>query len=140
MRAMRRRDFLRGAGAFIVTAKLVGCGDNKDGPGPGPDAPAEPGLFVFPQGVASGDPRTTSVVLWTRVVTADPSSQPVKVRLEVAKGQSIDDVLVVDQMLDATIASDHTVRVLVNSLAADTVYSYRFTAGEIGRASCRERV
>lgn len=127
---MRRRDFLRGAGAFIVAAKVAGCGDNKEGPAPGPDAPPAAGTFVFPQGLASGDPRTTSVVLWTRVQTPQPSSQPIQVRLEVVKGESFDTTPVVDQMLEATIASDHTVRVLVTSLDPDTVYGYRFTAGQ----------
>ena len=127
---MRRRDFLQGAGAFIVAAKLAGCGDNKEGPGDGPEGPPAPGTFAFPQGVASGDPRTTSVVLWTRVEGANPSSQPISLRLEVVKGESFDVTPIVDQTIEATIASDHTVRVLVTSLAADSAYSYRFTAGQ----------
>jgi alkaline phosphatase D len=123
---MRRRDFLRGAGAFIVAAKLAGCGDNKAGPDAGPDAPPARGTFAFPQGVASGDPRPTSVVLWTRVqVAGQPSSQPIALRVEVLDGETV----VVDQQLEATSASDHTVRVLVTSLAADTAYQYRFIAG-----------
>jgi alkaline phosphatase D len=130
MRAMRRRDFLRGAGAFVVAAKLAACGDNKAGPGPGPDAAPTRGTFAFPQGVASGDPRTTSVVLWTRAVTSEPSSQPVTVRLRVWKGESQDGEPVVDQEVEATIASDHTVRVLVTSLAADSFYTYAFSAGQ----------
>jgi alkaline phosphatase D len=127
---MRRRDFFRGVGAFVVAAQLGGCGDNKGGPAPGPDAAADRGTFEFPQGVASGDPRTTSVVLWTRVVAASPSSQPIAVRLEVWKGESQDGTPIVDQMIEATIASDHTVRVLVTTLAADSFYTYRFTAGQ----------
>src|SRR5512139_744875 len=114
---MRRRDFLRGAGAFVVAAKLVGCGDNKAGPGPGPDAPTARGSFTFPQGVASGDPRTNSVVLWTRVEAADPSSEAIQLRLIVVAGESLDATPIVDQTIEATIASDHTVRVLVTSLA-----------------------
>jgi alkaline phosphatase D len=128
--SIRRRDFLRGAGAFIVTAKLAGCGDNNKGT---PDAAADDrpprGTFLFPQGLASGDPRTSSVVLWTRVANASPSSQPIEVRVEVFTGESTDGPAVVDQMVQATIASDHTVRVLVQMLAADTFYTYRFTAG-----------
>ena len=123
---MRRRDFLRGAGAFIVAAKLAGCGDNNVGPDAGPDGPPVRGTFVFPQGIASGDPRPTSIVLWTRVqVAGEPSSQPIALRVEVLSG----DTVVVDQQLEATFASDHTVRVLVTSLAPDTAYRYRFIAG-----------
>ena len=126
---MRRRDFLRGAGAFVVSAKLIACGDNKDGPAPGPDAAPPQNSFSFPQGVASGDPRSTSVVLWTRVEEASPSTQPIKLRVEVFTGDSADGTPVVDQDIEATFASDHCVRVLVNSLTANTAYTYRFTAG-----------
>lgn len=128
--SIRRRDFLRGAGAFIVTAKLAGCGDNNKGTpdAAGDDRPPS-GTFLFPQGLASGDPRTTSVVLWTRVVNASPSSQPIDVRVEVFTGESTEGTAVVDQLVQATIASDHTVRVLVQQLAPDTFYTYKFTAG-----------
>ncbi|HLL21639.1 MAG TPA: alkaline phosphatase D family protein, partial [Kofleriaceae bacterium] len=127
---MRRRDFLRGAGVFFVSAQLPACGDNKGGPGPEPDGPLAPGSFEFPQGVASGDPRPDSVVLWTRVVAAQPSSQPVALRLEVVAGESFTATPVVSQMIEATIASDHTVRVVVDGLEANTIYSYRFSAGQ----------
>jgi alkaline phosphatase D len=128
--SIRRRDFLRGAGAFIVTAKLVGCGDNNKGtPDAAGDTRPPTGTFVFPQGLASGDPRTNSIVLWTRVENASISSQPIDIRVEVFTGESLDAEPVVDQMLQATIASDHTVRVLVQSLSPDTSYTYRFTAG-----------
>jgi alkaline phosphatase D len=124
---MKRRDFLRGAGIFFVSASLLpACGDNKS-PEPGNDA-TQRGLFAFPQGVASGDPRTTSVVLWTRVVAvADPEAD-VTLQLQVATDEEFSSI-VVDQELTATAASDHTVRVVVNSLTANTVLFYRFTAG-----------
>ncbi len=126
---MKRRDFLRGAGAFIVAAKLAGCGDNKAGPDAGPDAAPLPGTFAFPQGVSSGDPRANSVVLWTRAVGVDPSSAPIPLRVEVATDESFV-MVVVDQMVEATAASDHCVRVLVTGLSANTIYHYRFTAGQ----------
>jgi len=124
---MKRRDFLRGAGAFIVGAKLLACGDNKS-PEPGTDG-ALRGIFAFPQGVASGDPRTTSVVLWTRAVkNADPDAA-VGLQLQVATDEAFSTV-VVDQTIEATAASDHAVRVLVTDLTADTAYFYRFVAGD----------
>ena len=123
---MKRRDFLFGAGAFIVGAKLLACGDNKV-PEPGNDAGSR-GIFKFPQGVASGDPRATSVVLWTRSIKfADPDAT-VELQLQVATDDGFTSV-VVDQTIDATAASDHTVRVLVTDLTADTSYFYRFRAG-----------
>src|SRR5205823_384415 len=84
--------------------------------------------FSFPQGVASGDPRESSVVLWTRVVRGtDPGD--VKVRVEVASDAGFNKV-VANQVVTATAASDHTVRVLVTGLIPGSSYSYRFTAGQ----------
>lgn len=120
---MQRRDFLRGAGAFIVGAKLIGCGDNNE-----PlkiDEGEPPGTFAFPQGLASGDPRTTSVVLWTRAVrTSDPRAD-VTLQLQVATDADFTEI-VVDEEVTATEASDHAVRVLVNDLTANTTFHYRF--------------
>jgi len=124
---MKRRDFLRGAGAFIVGAKLLAaCGDNLQ-PEPGNDGGLR-GAFKFPQGVASGDPRTTSVVLWTRAVRSDDPLAEVALQLQVATDEGFTS-LIVDQAIQATSASDHTVRILVTALTANTSYFYRFAAG-----------
>jgi alkaline phosphatase D len=122
---MKRRDFLRSSGWFVVGAALAGI------PGSGcSDDPQD--TFSFPQGVASGDPRATSVVLWTRVVLARATSGSfgsISVRVQVSDGADFT-TLVVDQQVLATQDSDHTVRVLVTGLAAGTVYHYRFIAGQ----------
>lgn len=123
---MKRRDFLRGAGAFIVGAKLLACGDNSQ-----PDIIDEGdprGTFSFPQGLASGDPRTTSVVLWTRVVRGDDPRADVALQVQVATDEAFTE-LVVDEAVTATEASDHAVRVIVNDLTANTAFFYRFVAG-----------
>src|SRR5207237_980411 len=85
-------------------------------------------IVVFPQGVASGDPRTTSVVLWTRAVRADGAADAVPLTVQVASDAAFATV-VVHQDVSATAASDHAVRVLVTGLAANTTYFYRFTSG-----------
>lgn len=128
MRAMKRRDFLRSSGWFVASAALAGipgsgCGDNLEGP----RSTEPPGTYQFPQGLASGDPRQTSVVLWTRVQKgAQPG--PIEVVVQVATDAGFESV-VVDQAITATADSDHTVRVLVTGLAANTAYHYRFLAG-----------
>jgi alkaline phosphatase D len=123
---MKRRDFLRGAGAFIVSAKLLACGDNLT-PADEPDAGVR-GVFAFPQGVSSGDPRTTSVILWTRAIAvADPGAS-VGLKVQVSTDEDFS-ALVVDQTIEATSASDHAVRVLVSGLTENTAYFYRFVAG-----------
>src|SRR3954469_21446425 len=131
---MKRREFLERTGWFVVGATLVGipgCGDDIGSKPPGPDGGTSPypaGTFSFPQGVASGDPRETSVVLWTRVVRGT-STDPVAVVVEVASDAGFSDV-VVNQSGTAPGSSDHAVRVLVTGLKAGTPYFYRFTAGQ----------
>jgi alkaline phosphatase D len=118
---MKRREFLERTGWFVVGASLVGI--------PGCTDDADPkGTFSFPQGVASGDPRDTSVVLWTRVVRGNDTGD-VTLRVEVASDAGFKS-LVASQMVTATAASDHTVRVLVTDLGPGAAYYYRFTAGQ----------
>lgn len=85
------------------------------------------GRYRFPQGVASGDPRPDGVVLWTRVEAADLSPAPINVRVQIARGPDFQQV-VLDEMLVATAESDHTLRLVVQGLDADTIYFYRFHA------------
>jgi alkaline phosphatase D len=126
---LKRRDFLKLTGTFFATATLAGvpgCGDNEGDDG-GDDG--EPGEFAFPAGVASGDPRTDKVVLWTRcVATAAGATGPIDVVVEVSASATFDTV-VVSRQVQATAASDFTVRVVVDGLAAGTWYYYRFIAG-----------
>ena len=57
---MDRRQFLTRTAFFTVAAaSLAACGGGDDGP---------TGRYTFPQGVASGDPKSTSLVFWSRCV------------------------------------------------------------------------
>jgi alkaline phosphatase D len=131
---MKRREFLQRTGWFVMGASLVGipgCTDDKKETPP-PDGGPEPekkGTYSFPQGVASGDPRADSVVLWTRVIR-NADTDDVKVRVQVAFDDSYSGTsLVAERLVLATAASDHTIRVLVTNLAAGKAYRYRFIAG-----------
>lgn len=113
-------------------ASLVGtpgCGDDELPNNPNDDVPV--GTYAFPQGVASGDPRAASVVLWTRVVLADDAarSELIQVKVQVSADAAFGS-LVVDQAVSAGPPTDHTVRVVVTGLAAATTYHYRFVAGK----------
>ncbi len=122
---MKRRDFLKSAGCFIASASvsgLVGCGTSSN------KAAVAAGLYGFPQGVASGDPEPGSVMLWTRVAAKDKSTEPIELTLEVSDTKTFD-MLVVSKTVQASSASDFTVRVLVDQLSANTIYYYRFVAG-----------
>ena len=133
---MQRRDFLRSSGWFVVGASLAGvgvpgCGDNLTVADQAEPAPK--GTYAFPQGVASGDPRASSVVLWTRAAVANTTSGDsfgaIDLRVEVSADADFSK-LVADRQLLVAQNTDHTVRVLVTGLAAATPYFYRFTAGQ----------
>jgi alkaline phosphatase D len=132
---MKRREFLRSTGWFVVSAAVVGsaaaCDDGfgYDGPGQDPEPTTKPaGAYRFPQGVASGDPRETSVVLWTRLEQVNPDYLgTIKIKVQVSTDASFA-TLVVDRALATTVVSDRTVRVLVTGLTASTTYHYRFVA------------
>ncbi len=120
---MKRREFLRLSGCFIAVAKLStlpACGDNSGS--------LPTGVYEFPQGVASGDPRASSVILWTRVQATDGSDAPIAVTVEVSKTEDFAN-LVVRQELEVSPASDHTLRLLVTKLSPGTFYYYRFVSG-----------
>jgi alkaline phosphatase D len=132
---MKRRDFLRNTGWFVVGASLVGlpaCGDSGDND-TFPDAGVPPeGTYQFPQGVASGDPREVSVVVWTRVAPVGETGTQygaISLRVQVSADAAFG-TLVVDQEVQAAQGSDHTVRVLVTGLSPATDYYYRFVAGK----------
>lgn len=117
-----RRRFLQTvvvtAGAASLGGSLAGCGDEGSGGDPS---------GVFPQSVASGDPRADSIVLWTRVAPADPAADAT-VRLEVALDEAFSMPLSLGTSeLTAEAAHDHCVRVKVDGLEASTRYWYRFT-------------
>ncbi|THD60095.1 alkaline phosphatase D family protein [Phenylobacterium sp.] len=80
---------------------------------------------LYPQGVASGDPEPSSVILWTRRPYADERGQAV-LQVEVAEDEAFDKVVARSRVSIAE-ASDWTGRVLVGGLQPHRVYWYRFT-------------
>jgi alkaline phosphatase D len=86
---------------------------------------------LFPEGVASGDPDSNSVLLWTR---RPPASENIsqKLNLEVAENEGFTRV-VATATAPISAASDWTCRVLVGGLKPSCVYWYRFTdSGSFG--------
>jgi alkaline phosphatase D len=130
---MRRREFLKSAGCFVATATTgmitwPGCGSESENA-------AKPGTFAFPQGVASADPHSDSVMLWTRAVrtTGSASDQAVPLVLELAKDEHFD-TLVLMKSIQASAASDYTVRIWIDGLKSNQIYFYRFRAdGDVSR-------
>lgn len=144
---MRRRDFLTGALASVV---YVACGSERAGvtppaptpPDPAPDAgalpeagvslaptsPAETSHEVFPQGVASGDPRPDRVLLWTRVEPAKASraeTDDIELGWVIAKDEALKQI-VAKGTVTAKASADHTVRLVPTGLEPGKVLHYRF--------------
>src|SRR5262252_10750943 len=80
---------------------------------------------LFPEGVASGDPNSNSVLLWTRRAP-EGQPQPSHLMLEVAEDQDFHRV-VATQSVPISAEADWTCRVLVGGLKPARVYWYRFT-------------
>ncbi|MBB1323286.1 MULTISPECIES: alkaline phosphatase [Shewanella] len=120
-RFVNRRDFLamsaKGVGAVVVSYGLMGCGSDDD------DAVSA----QFLQGVASGDPATDAVILWTRV-TPDVDAE-VTVSWEVATDSKFTQ-LVTNGQMTTTKDRDYTVKVDAVGLEAGQQYFYRFKAGD----------
>jgi alkaline phosphatase D len=122
MSRLARRDFLR---AIVVVAGpplAFGCAE-------GDIAQARHGFF--PQSVASGDPRPTSVVLWTRAVDVEREGAELSLELVVATDEALTDVIELDGgatlSLVATADAGGCVKVRIEGLAPGTTYYYRFT-------------
>ncbi|MBW3665012.1 MAG: alkaline phosphatase D family protein [Actinobacteria bacterium] len=101
---------------------------------PRPAARADASLAPFLHGVASGDPASDRVILWTRV-TVDGDA-PVEVTWEVATDLTFTD-LVRSGIATATAARDFTVKIDADGLASGRWYYYRFTA--LGKRSLTGR-
>lgn len=103
-------------------------GDGEDDTSVEPVEPVE-STTHFPQSVASGDPRDSSVVLWTRVVSGEPESD-VTVRLQLATDEAFENRILLDGSDEievvAEAAFDRCVKVRVAGLQSATTYWYRF--------------
>ena len=80
---------------------------------------------LFPEGVASGDPDSNSVLLWTRYPQTDPNSQAY-LRVEIAEDEAFKRVISTADV-SVSAAADWTCRVLVGGLKPAHIYWYRFT-------------
>jgi alkaline phosphatase D len=89
---------------------------------------------LFPEGVASGDPDSHTVLLWTRYPPNGQNSAP-RLSVEVAEDESFTHV-VATATTPVLAAADWTCRVLVGGLKPARVYWYSFT----DRQGCGSRI
>ena len=124
---LSRRNFLRVTVVTLGAASLEACGDEASTPTN--QRVLEPGDAYFPQSVASGDPRPTSVVLWARVVDAERAGWDLDVELEVSLDANFAALLPINGAtsvaLKAEAAFDNCVKARIVGEPGKTYY-YRF--------------
>jgi alkaline phosphatase D len=121
MTTISRRTLLATAAALGATAAFAKA------PSASRSAWREARQF-FAEGVTSGDPDSTSVILWTRRPFA-VGAKVARLIVEVAEDREFYDV-VVNAKTNVLEESDWTARVLVGGLKPATEYWYRFTDSE----------
>ncbi len=120
---LTRRSVLAAGGALAATAATTAPADA-----------AGAATGAFRHGVASGDPLSSAVVLWTRVTPTEESAPgsgrgpDVRVRWEVATDDRFRRVVRRGEVSTGA-ARDHTVKVDVTGLSPATRYAYRFRLG-----------
>ncbi len=133
---LSRRSFLRtvvvsAGAASLGPSVLTACGTSR------------PLLDVFPQSVASGDPRADSIVLWTRALPEAGGDAEVKLELATDPEFSARFDLSGLSTSTARADNDHCLRLKITDLQPGTNYFYRFehagTRSRTGRFRTAER-
>lgn len=144
---MDRRQFLKW-GSFVTTTALTtglsGCFSESNHDPEMPAAASGDG-WKFPQSIVSADPKSDSIILWTRVVpssmsdVATPASDTsIRLLLTAADNAALlgtntalSGTLLMDQTVPAYAGFDGSVRHKVTGLSANTTYFYQFVAGNV---------
>ena len=121
-----RREFLKisalSACALMISTGLSGCSD---------DNTKED--VKFNHGVASGDPLSDKVIIWTRVTT---DASAVNVNYEVSTDAEFTNI-VHNGVYETDKNKDYTVKIDIQNLSSATLYYYRFsvndTVSDIGK-------
>ncbi len=126
-----RREFLKLTvlSAASLSLGLTGCDDDDDdkkeaNPDPG-ELEIRDGASYFAWGLASGDPKPDSVVLWTRLAPEQADSGWV-MRVQVAGDENFNNLLVDHPLPAPEAAHDYCVKVKITELTPATRYYYRF--------------
>ncbi|OUD13262.1 alkaline phosphatase D family protein [Thioflexithrix psekupsensis] len=122
-----RRAFLKMTLVSAVASQLGACGGDDDTVGNN-SSHSVVGTAFFPQSVASGDPKPSSVILWTRVQDSDLqiTQRDALLHLQVAKDTAFKNIVVEQADLNAEAAHNHCIKVKLTNLQPYTTYYYRF--------------
>ncbi len=125
----RRGLFAVGAGGLATSAcsslQILNTG-----------APEYEGAVSFDHGVASGDPLSDRVVIWTRVTPADSGAASVPVSWGVSLNEDFSDPVAKGYVLTGA-DRDYTVKVDVEGLEPGSTYYYWFWVGQTASRSGR---
>ena len=117
--AFNRRETLK-LSLLAAGSSLVGCANEQVAHAPERASVSDKERFLH--GVASGDPQTDSVVLWTRLETESAEEQ---LMWEVSETQDFSEIIQSGEAF-ARRENDHTVKVIAAGLAPGATYYYRF--------------
>ncbi|MBL4834237.1 MAG: alkaline phosphatase D family protein [Pseudomonas sp.] len=127
MAGITRRDFLRASawalGGVVVSTGLQGCLSSSSSSDPEVER-----SLAFEHGVASGDPLSDRIMVWTRVTPKDSSTADVDISWEVASDAAFTQMLHSGSARTGQ-ARDFTLKVDVQNLTPGQSYYYRFKAG-----------
>jgi alkaline phosphatase D len=134
-RPVGRRDFLRRSGAAMLAAAsiplLQACGgSSSDNPSDSGSTTPQPGPASFLHSVASGDPLSNAVILWTRVTPPGNSSAAVTVDFSVATDPAMT-AIVKTGRVSTDASRDYTVKIDADGLQPNTTYYYRFSVAGV---------
>jgi alkaline phosphatase D len=133
-----RRSLLRSAVLFAMFSGggigLTACGGGGGGHGGGGGfgggvgggRPPDGSSSVFKHGIASGDPLSDRVIIWTRVTAPAPGT--INVDWEVASDEGFG-IIIARGTASTGPERDYTVKVDVTGLQAASTYFYRFAMG-----------
>ena len=137
---MTRREFLSISAAaactLAISTALSGCGDSGSTDG-GDSSSGITASATFEHGIASGDPLSDKVIIWTRVTPSVGSGQR-NVVYEIAEDGAFSGIIR-RGIVTTDAERDYTVKIDVQELAPDTVYYYRFSCGGIRSAVGRTK-
>lgn len=128
MPPISRRDVLKAAAAASLVPLISGCADSLPGGASAGDANALP-KASFRHGVASGDPLSDAVILWTRVTPEQAGIAALPVRWTLARDAALSQIVQQGEAM-ATVEQDYTVKLDVSALQPGSSYWYRFSVGE----------
>ncbi|KZY31967.1 alkaline phosphatase [Alcanivorax sp. HI0083] len=136
----KRRTLVQALGASGALS-LAGCGGGGSSSAappantPTPSQPDEPDTpdalpgVSFLHGVASGDPLSDRVILWTRVTVDRDSGEDVAVTVTVARDLAMQQT-VASYTATASASSDYCVKLDATGLQPDSWYYYQFSVGD----------